>query len=168
MPADGPPPPSPGWLTRQHQPPPDLWLCLMDASGGTGRGWRQEAASKTAMGASQEKPSQSGGLLHTSSVRVAGVVTQCCIQRIVLALPLPDSVPCHPVHGRLVAIDAQVAEVRRGDVPPDARRRTASSPHPCRTYGVGRPAETLDSTAVSCRSLIRMRPLVQVQPGPQY
>jgi hypothetical protein len=37
--------------------------------------------------------------------------------------------------------------------------RAASPPHPCRTHGVARPAETLDSTALSCRSLIRMRPL---------
>jgi hypothetical protein len=42
------------------------------------------------------------------------------------------------------------------------------SPHPCRTYGVARPAERLDSTALSRRSLIRMRPLVQVQPGPLH
>jgi hypothetical protein len=46
-------------------------------------------------------------------------------------------------------------------------RRTISSPHPCATYGVARPAQTLDSTALGRRSLIRMRPLVQVQPGPQ-
>src|SRR5215203_2405665 len=41
-----------------------------------------------------------------------------------------------------------------------------SSPHPCRTYGVARPAERLDSTALGYRSLIRMRSEVQVLPGP--
>jgi hypothetical protein len=41
------------------------------------------------------------------------------------------------------------------------------SPHPCGTYGAARPARTLLSTALSRPSLIRMRPLVQVQPGPQ-
>ena len=41
------------------------------------------------------------------------------------------------------------------------------SPHSCRTYGVARPAEMLVSTALGRPSLIRMRPLVQVQPGPQ-
>jgi hypothetical protein len=46
------------------------------------------------------------------------------------------------------------------------KQRPAGSPHPCRTYGVARPAEMLFGTALGCRSLIRMRPLVQVQPGP--
>jgi hypothetical protein len=41
------------------------------------------------------------------------------------------------------------------------------SPHPYSTYGAARPAELPNSTALGCRSLIRMRPLVQVQPGPQ-
>jgi hypothetical protein len=40
------------------------------------------------------------------------------------------------------------------------------SPHPCRTYGVARPAERLDSTALDRRSLIRMRSQVQVLAGP--
>ena len=40
------------------------------------------------------------------------------------------------------------------------------SPHPCRTYGVARPAERLNSTALNCRSLIRMRSQVQVLAGP--
>jgi hypothetical protein len=53
-----------------------------------------------------------------------------------------------------------------GDVPPDARRRTSSSPHPRRTYGVARPAERPDSTALSGRSLISMRSQVQVLAGP--
>ena len=60
-----------------------------------------------------------------------------------------------------------MTETRPGHVLPDARRQTASSPHPCRTYGVAPPAQRLDSTALSRRSLIRMRPLVQVQPRPQ-
>jgi hypothetical protein len=34
-------------------------------------------------------------------------------------------------------------------------------------YGWARPADTASSTAVPCILLIRMRPLVQVQPGPQ-
>jgi hypothetical protein len=50
---------------------------------------------------------------------------------------------------------------------PRRSRRTAGSPHPCGIYGWARPARMLDSTALGCRSLIRMRPLVQVQPGPQ-
>jgi len=37
-----------------------------------------------------------------------------------------------------------------------------------RTYGVARPAQRPHSTALGCRSLIRMRPLVQVQPDPPY
>jgi hypothetical protein len=41
------------------------------------------------------------------------------------------------------------------------------SPHPCATHGVARPGEMRVSTALGCRSLIRMRALVQVQPGPQ-
>jgi hypothetical protein len=48
-----------------------------------------------------------------------------------------------------------MTETRPGHVPPGARRRTASSPHPCRTYGVAPPAQRLDSTALSGRSLIR-------------
>jgi hypothetical protein len=43
---------------------------------------------------------------------------------------------------------------------------TLDSPHPCRTCGVARPAERLDSTALSRRSLIRMRSQVQVLAGP--
>src|SRR4029453_9558401 len=42
------------------------------------------------------------------------------------------------------------------------------SPHPCRTYGVVRPAQMLVSMALIPRYLIRMRPLVQVQPGPLH
>jgi hypothetical protein len=42
------------------------------------------------------------------------------------------------------------------------------SPHPCGAYGVARPAEMLVSMALSRPSLIRMRPLVQVQPGPLH
>jgi hypothetical protein len=42
------------------------------------------------------------------------------------------------------------------------------SPHPCRTYGGARPAERLDSTALSRRSLIRMRSQVQVLAGPPH
>jgi hypothetical protein len=61
----------------------------------------------------------------------------------------------------------RVTEVRPGQVPPDARRRAESSPHPCRSNGVAPPAEMLGSTALGRPSLIRMRPLVQVQPGPQ-
>jgi hypothetical protein len=38
--------------------------------------------------------------------------------------------------------------------------------HPCRTYGVARPAQRLDSTALGRPSLIRMTPLVQVLAGP--
>jgi hypothetical protein len=45
-------------------------------------------------------------------------------------------------------------------------RRTAGSPHPCGTHGSARPARTLLSTALSRPSLIRMRPEVQVLPGP--
>jgi hypothetical protein len=40
-------------------------------------------------------------------------------------------------------------------------------PHYFTLYGRQRPAETPVRTAVSPRLLIRMRPLVQVQPGPQ-
>src|SRR4029450_741508 len=40
------------------------------------------------------------------------------------------------------------------------------SPHPCAIHGAVRPAKRPDSTALGRRSLIRMRPLVQVQPGP--
>ena len=36
-----------------------------------------------------------------------------------------------------------------------AQQRDAGSPHPCRTYGVARPAQRLDSMALGCRSLIR-------------
>jgi hypothetical protein len=68
----------------------------------------------------------------------------------------------------LPAMAGWVTEAIPSDVPTEARRRTASSPHPCRGYGVARPAERLDSTALSRPSLIRMRPLVQVQPGPPY
>src|SRR4030095_16992633 len=52
---------------------------------------------------------------------------------------------------------------RRGAVDPAA---DSGSPHPCRTYGVAQPAQRAVSTAVGCPSLIRMRPLVEVQPGP--
>jgi hypothetical protein len=44
---------------------------------------------------------------------------------------------------------------RPGHLPPGARRRTASSPHPRRTYGAARSGETLASMALSRRSLIR-------------
>jgi hypothetical protein len=44
--------------------------------------------------------------------------------------------------------------------------RTSGSPHPCRTFGVARPAERLVSTALSRPSLIRMKSEVQVLPGP--
>ena len=87
-----------------------------------------------------------------------------------LALPwasIASSVPPGPWQISRHRWPGQVTEARPGHVPPDARRRTANSPHPCRTYGGARPAERLDSTALSRRSLIRMRPLVQVQPGPQ-
>jgi hypothetical protein len=40
------------------------------------------------------------------------------------------------------------------------------SPHPCAIHGAARTAEKPDSTALGRRSLIRMRALVQVQPGP--
>ncbi len=42
------------------------------------------------------------------------------------------------------------------------------SPHPCKTYGLARLAQRLDSTARGRRSLIMMKPLVQVQPGPPH
>jgi hypothetical protein len=45
--------------------------------------------------------------------------------------------------------------------------RDDNSPHPCRTYGVARPAQRLVSMALGRRSLIRMRAEVQVLPGPQ-
>jgi len=48
-----------------------------------------------------------------------------------------------------------------------ARSQQDDSPHPCAIHGSARPAERLDSTALGRRSPIRMRPLVQVQPGPQ-
>jgi hypothetical protein len=38
----------------------------------------------------------------------------------------------------------------------------SGSPHPCRTYGVARPAQRPVSTALGCRSLIRMRSPAQV------
>jgi hypothetical protein len=74
---------------QQHQPTPGRSPCLMAAGGGTRRSRRQGAASQAAMGSSQEN--QAIGTFRTSSVSVAGIVTQCCIQRIVLALPLPGS-----------------------------------------------------------------------------
>ena len=46
----------------------------------------------------------------------------------------------------------RATKTRPSDVPPDARRRRASSPHPCRTYGVARPADRLNSTALGRRS----------------
>jgi hypothetical protein len=44
-------------------------------------------------------------------------------------------------------------------------RVLGSSPHPYRSYGVARPAQRLDSTALGRRSLIRMRSQVQVLAG---
>jgi hypothetical protein len=41
------------------------------------------------------------------------------------------------------------------------------APHPCAIDGSARATERPDSTALSRRSLIKMRPLVQVQPGQQ-
>src|SRR4030095_14549726 len=61
----------------------------------------------------------------------------------------------------------RVTEVRPGQVPPDTRRRAERSPHPYRSKGLAPRAEMLGSTALGRPSLIRMRPLVQVQPGPQ-
>src|SRR5829696_657646 len=66
---------------------------------------------------------------------------------------------------------SRAAPSRRAVAAADARRvqltrqvlRAAGSPHPCGTYGWARPARMLDSTALDRRSLIRMRPLVQVQ-----
>jgi hypothetical protein len=58
-----------------------------------------------------------------------------------------------------------------GARPFDARRqlmRMDDSPHPCAIHGSARAAERPDSTALSRRSLIRMRSLVQVQPGPPH
>jgi hypothetical protein len=76
-----------------------------------------------------------------------------------------------PTSGALRSHAAPLATAAPADGLADKRRRrspqTVASPHPCRTYGVARPAERLDSTALSRTSLIRMRPLVQVQPGPQ-
>jgi hypothetical protein len=70
-----------------------------------------------------------------------------------------------PQYGRQLQVDTYqtmlpamarwVTEAKLSDVPPEARRRTASSPHPCRTYGVARPAARLVSMALGCRSLIR-------------
>ena len=52
-----------------------------------------------------------------------------------------------------------------GRLPP-AGEDGRDSPHPCAIHGSARAAEMPDSTALCRRSLIRMRPLVQVQPGP--
>ena len=61
----------------------------------------------------------------------------------------------------------------REPIEPASRRRPPAgedgrdSPHPCAIHGSARAAERLDSTALGRRSLIRMRPLVRVQPGPR-
>jgi hypothetical protein len=60
-----------------------------------------------------------------------------------------------------------VGESRIGWPRTGAGSGSSDSPHPFGTYGAARPGERLVSTALSRRSLIRMRPLVQVQPGPQ-
>ena len=52
------------------------------------------------------------------------------------------------------------------DIADDAQRLTGGSPHPCRSNGVARPAQRLASTALSRRSLIRMKSEVQVLAGP--
>ena len=95
--------------------------------------------------------------LRTSSVSVAAVVTQCCIQRIVLARPWRLGHRRPP---------GRVTEARPGQALPDGGRRTASTHHPCRTYGLVRPAQRLDSMALGHPSLIRMRSQVQVLAGP--
>ena len=76
-----------------------------------------------------------------------------------------------PTSGALRSHAAPLATAAPAEGLADKRRRrspqTVVSPHPCRPYGAARPAERLVSTAPSRPSLIRMRPLVQVQPDPQ-
>ena len=75
----------------------------------------------------------------------------------------------HLVHGRLMAIDGQEGDQGQTQLRTAGRSAADSgSPHPCRTYGVAPPAKRPDSTALGHPSLIRMRPLVQVQPGPLH
>src|SRR5215217_5016467 len=88
LPSRRPPAAVPGLLTRQHQPTPGRWPCLIAADGGTRRGREASSNEPGTHGPFSGEPSESGPL-RTSSVRVAAVVTQCCIRRIVLALPLP-------------------------------------------------------------------------------
>src|SRR5215217_6044875 len=69
---------------------------------------------------------------------------------------------------KLELVGVDILLVHRSEDLPGWRLCTQDfgSPHPCRTYGVVRPAERLVSTAVGRPSLIRMRSQVQVLAGP--
>ena len=68
-------------------------------------------------------------------------------------------------HCRLDPCSTKVRSMSRHVAP--AHFEDRSSPHPCGIYGSARSAKMRDSTALNRRSLIRMRPEVQVLPGPQ-
>ena len=77
LPGRRPPAAIPRLVTRQHQPTPGRWPCLMAAGSHTRRDRRRGATCQVATVSSQEKTKLIRGPLRTSSVSVAAAVTQC-------------------------------------------------------------------------------------------